>query len=163
MNIRRAVMLAVLGALATTTVAAAAERTTPRVSSGDVVADRQRLMKNNGAQWQEIQAKVKAGNIEGIAANAEAISLHALNVVGLFPEGSLTDKSKAKPEIWQKWTEFQKEATNLHDKALELRNASMAKDADKTQALVKEFGRAACGACHTPFRVPPPQQPPASR
>ena len=24
----------------------------------------------------------------------------------LFPKGSLTDKSKAKPEVWEKWNEF---------------------------------------------------------
>ena len=30
--------------------------------------------------------------------------------------------------------------------------------AELVQAVAKEFGRQACGTCHTPFRVPPPQQ-----
>jgi hypothetical protein len=32
--------------------------------SSDVVADRQRLMKLNGASWADAQAKLKAGNAE---------------------------------------------------------------------------------------------------
>ena len=34
---------------------------------------------------------------------------------------------------------------------------SKAKNAQLTQDIVKDFGRNACGACHTPFRVPPPR------
>jgi cytochrome c556 len=73
----------------------------------------------------------------------------------LFPKGSLTDKSKAKPEIWEKWSEFEGAAKNLETWAVKLRDAATAKDADGTQAIVKDFGRQACGTCHTPFRVPP--------
>jgi cytochrome c556 len=138
---------------------ATAKKTT--IGSGDFVADRQRLMKNVGANWADIQAKVKAGNAEGVAVNAEALSLHAQRIPSLFPEGSLTDKSKAKPDIWQKWPEFQGAAKNLEDRAMRLRDQAMAKDAAAVTATVGAFGREACGACHTPFRVPPPQQQPA--
>ena len=127
------------------------------VISGDPVADRQRVMKNVGANWADIQNKSKANNIEAIAVNAEALALHATRIKGLFPEGSLTDKSKAKPEIWQKWPEFEAAAMNLRTRAEQLRDTAMAKNAAGTQAMVKDFGRLACGACHTPFRVPPKQ------
>jgi len=138
---------------------ATAKKTT--IGSGDFVADRQRLMKNVGANWADIQAKVKAGNAESVAVNAEALSLHAQRIPSLFPEGSLTDKSKAKPDIWQKWPEFQGAAKNLEDRSMRLRDQAMAKDAAAVTATVGTFGREACGACHTPFRVPPPQQQPA--
>lgn len=131
------------------------------IGSGDPVADRQRLMKNNGANWADIQNKVKAGNIEGVAVNAEALALHAQRITLLFPEGSLTDKSKAKPEIWQKWPEFQAAAKNLENRAGTLRDQAVAKDAAAVQTTVTTFGRDACGTCHTPFRVPPLQQQPA--
>jgi cytochrome c556 len=39
--------------------------------------------------------------------------------------------------------------------AEKLRDASRAKDGAAVEALVKEFGPKACGACHTPFRKPP--------
>jgi hypothetical protein len=31
------------------------------------------------------------------------------------------------------------------------------KNGDEVQAIAKDFGRNACGTCHTPFRVPPKQ------
>jgi cytochrome c556 len=136
--------------------------TTPPASmigSGDVVADRQRLMKLNGASWADVQAKLKAGNIEGIAVNAETIALNAMHIPTLFPTGSLTEKSKAKPEIWQKRAEFEAAAKNLQTQAEKLRDTARTKNAAATEAIVKDFGRVTCGGCHTPFRVPPPPPP----
>jgi cytochrome c556 len=127
--------------------------------SGDVVADRQRVMKLQGASWADIQAKAKAGNIEAIAVNAETLAMTARQIPALFPEGSLTDKSKAKPDVWQKWPEFQAAAKNLEAQAEKLRDAARAKNEQLAQDIVKDFGRTACGTCHTPFRQPPPQQP----
>jgi cytochrome c556 len=75
----------------------------------------------------------------------------------MFPEGTLTDKSKAKPEVWQKWPEFEAAAKKMETEAVKLRDASKAKNAQLTQDIVKDFGRNACGSCHTPFRVPPPR------
>ena len=128
-----------------------------KTGSGDVVADRQRVMKLQGASWADIQAKAKAGNIEGIAVNAETIALLAPQIPAMFPEGSLTDKSKAKPEVWQKWAEFEAASKNLETQAAKLRDAARAKNEQLTQDIVKDFGRQACGTCHQPFRVPPKQ------
>ena len=144
----------VIGVLAA--VIAAGCATKPKMGSGDIVADRQRLMKLNGASWADVQAKAKAGQIEAIAVNAETMALNAMHIPSIFPEGSLTDKSKAKPEVWQKWAEFEKAAKNFETEAEKLREAAKAKNAELTQAIVKDFGRNACGTCHTPFRVPPP-------
>lgn len=127
----------------------------PKVGSGDVVADRQRLMKSNGANWKDIQDKAKAGEIEAIAVNAETIAINAMHVPALFPSGTLTEKSNAKPEIWQKRSEFEAAAKNLQTQAEKLRDVARSKDAAGTQAIVKDFGRNTCGACHTPFRKPP--------
>jgi cytochrome c556 len=131
----------------------------PKMGSGDPVADRQRVMKAVGANWADIQAKAKAGNIEGVAVNAENLALLSQQIPSLFPQGSLTDKSKAKPDIWQKWPEFEAAAKNLETQADKLRDAARAKNAQATEGIVKDFGRQACGTCHTPFRQPPPAQP----
>ena len=149
----------VIGGLSLGLVAGCASKSMSRTGSGDVVADRQRLMKLQGASWADIQAKAKAGNIEAIAVNAETLAMTAQQIPALFPEGSLTDKSKAKPEIWQKWPEFEKDAKNLAVEAEKLRDAAKAKNEQLTQQIVKDFGRNACGTCHTPFRQPPPPQP----
>ena len=130
---------------------------TAKPGSGDPVADRQRLMKLNGASWKDVQDKVKAGQIEAVVVNAETMAINAKHIPSLFPEGSLTDKSKAKPEIWQKFAEFEAASKNLETKSEELREAARAKDQAKVEALVKDFGRKACGTCHQPFRQPQQQ------
>jgi len=147
----------VLFAMGLLAVALAAGAQSVQVGSGDVVADRQRLMKLNGASWKDAQDKLKAGNIEAIAVNAETIALNARHIPLLFPQGSLTDKSKAKPEIWQRWGEFEAAAKNLETWATKLRDAAAAKDAQAVETIAKEFGGQACGTCHRPFRVPPPR------
>ena len=132
---------------------AAAQTANPM--GGDPVAGRQRLMKLVGANWADIQAKVKAGNPDAVAVNAETIAVMATHIPALFPAGSATDASNAKPEIWDKWADFQAVAKNLESMAEKLRDASRAKDGAAVEAMVKDFGPKACGACHTPFRTPP--------
>jgi cytochrome c556 len=145
----------VIGGLSLGLLAGCASKSMSKMGSGDVVADRQRLMKSVGANWADIQAKAKAGNIEGIAVNAENLALYAPHIPMYFPEGSGTEKSKAKPEIWQKWPEFQAAAKNLETQSEKLRDAAKSKNEQATQDIVKDFGRNACGTCHTPFRQPP--------
>jgi len=151
----RSMAMIVLVAAAATACTTASPR---MIGSGDVVADRQRVMKLQGAQWMETQNKFKAGNIEGIAVNAEVLAITSLQIPSLFPDGSLTDKSKAKPEIWQRWGEFEASAKNLTIWSERLREAAKAKDNKVVGDVMKDFGRVACGSCHTPFRVPPPKQ-----
>ncbi len=127
------------------------------VGTDDVVFDRQRIMKVQGAMWTDIQNKFKAGNIEAIAPNAEVLAITALQIPTLFPEGSLTEKSKAKPELWQRRDEFNKAAKNLAVWSERLRDASKAKDEKAVADIMKDYGRVSCGSCHTPFRQPPPR------
>src|SRR6185436_307696 len=115
--------------------------------SGDIVADRQRLMKLNGASWADAQAKAKAGQWEAIAVNAETMAINAQHIPSLFPAGSLTDKSKAKPEIWQKWAEFEAASAKMVSESEKLRDAARSKNQAAVEAVMKDFGRNACGAC----------------
>ncbi|MET0851215.1 MAG: cytochrome c [Candidatus Rokuibacteriota bacterium] len=155
--VRRGVVLCGLIAVALAGCAGGEKKTT-MVGSGDIVADRQRLMKLNGASWADAQAKGKAGNFEAIAVNAETMAINAQHIPSMFPQGSLTEKSKAKPEIWQKWPEFEAASRAMVVESEKLRDAARSKDQAAVQAAMQNFGRNACGACHTPFRVPPPQQ-----
>ena len=137
------------------TIGCATVQPTARVGSKDVVADRQRLMQLNNESWKDIQAKAKANDIGAIAVNAETIAVNAMHIPVLFPQGSVAEKSRAKPEIWQKWTEFETDAKNLQMMAEQLRDTAKAKNADATQAIVRDFQKQTCDTCHTPFRAPP--------
>ncbi len=122
------------------------------MSPAEIVAERQRLMKLNGASWQDAQAKIKAGNIEGIAVNAETMAMNAREIPKLFPEGSMTAESKAKPEIWQKWPEFEADAKNFQTMSEKLRDA--AQEQGRRGDRGHHEGVRARGLRHLPHAVP---------
>ena len=47
-------------------------------------------------------------------------------------------------------------AQKMVAESVRLRDARRSKDAAATEAVMKDFGRNACGSCHTPLRVSPP-------
>jgi cytochrome c556 len=154
-TLHRSIMMIVLIAA---TVTACTTGSAPRmVGTGDLVADRQRLMRLQGANLGEIQNKFKAGDIAGIAVNAEVLAITAMQIPSLFPEGSLTDKSNAKPEIWQRWGEFEATAKNLTIWSERLRDAARAKDEKAVADVLKDYGRVTCVSCHDTFRKPLPR------
>ncbi len=129
-----------------------------QMSAGDAIEKRKALMKEQGKAWKDIQDKTKAGDIKGVVPDAEKLAQTSTQITALFPEGSLDpEKSAAKPEIWQKKDEFNAAAKNLQTWAVKLKDTAASGNAEQTQAVVKDFGRQACGTCHQPFRVPPKQ------
>ena len=130
----------------------------PQMSAAEAIEKRKALMKEQGAAWRNVQDKAKAGQIQAIVPDAEKLVQTAKQIPALFPEGSLDPaKSAAKPEIWQKKSEFDAAAKNLESWSMKLKDTAATGNAEQTQALVKDFGRQACGTCHQPFRVPPKQ------
>jgi cytochrome c556 len=129
----------------------------------DVVAERQELMKNSGGNFKDMRLKAKAGQFDRMTINAQTIAINARHIPMLFPEGSLgrpEQKSRAKPEIWQKWSEFTTDAKDVHDAAMKI--VDLTKDADKKEVKVsqedvdqalKNLGEA-CKSCHKEFRKP---------
>ena len=144
----------VLGSLAALVAVGCA--TMQQMAPEEALAERQKLMKANGAAWKGVQDKTKAGKIADAAADADILAQNAKKIPALFPPGSLVGKTAAKPEIWQKWPEFEAAAKNMETEATRLRDTAKTDNKAATEVLVKDFGRKACGACHTPFRVPPP-------
>jgi cytochrome c556 len=129
-----------------------------QMSATDAIEKRKALMKEQGAAWKNIQDKTKAGQIQAVVPDAEKLLQTSTQIPTLFPEGSLDpEKSAAKPEIWQKRAEFDAAAKNLETWAMKLKDSAQANNAEQTEAIVKDFGRQACGTCHQPFRVPPKQ------
>jgi len=149
----------VLGGLAAVIAVGCATAQTAKMTPAETVAERQKLMKANGAAWKNVQANTKAGNIAAVVADADALSQNAKKIPPLFPQGSMTADSKAKPEVWQKWADFEAAAKTMETEAAKLRDTAKSGDKAATEALVKGFGGKACGTCHQPFRVPPPPAP----
>jgi cytochrome c556 len=113
---------------------------------------RQALMKNNSENAKAIKAAVEAKDYATVEAKARDIMGNADKIVGLFPKGSDTGKTKATAAIWEKSDDFAKAAKNLGKAASELAAAAKAKDDAEIGVKVKALGDA-CGSCHKAFRA----------
>jgi cytochrome c556 len=109
-------------------------------------------MKSNSADAKAIKAAVEAKDYATVEAKAKDIMGNADKIVGFFPKGSDTGKTKAKPEIWEKSDEFAKDAKNLSKAAGELAAAAKAGNDAEVGVKVKALG-GACNTCHKQFRA----------
>jgi cytochrome c556 len=113
---------------------------------------RQALMKSNSADAKAIKAAVEAKDYATIETKAKEIMANGDKIVGLFPKGSDTGKTKATAAIWDKPDDFAKNAKSLSKAASELADAAKAKDDAAIAVKVKALGEV-CGNCHKTFRA----------
>ncbi|MGH7311522.1 MAG: c-type cytochrome [Candidatus Rokuibacteriota bacterium] len=141
--------------VASTAVVVGCAATKSMLGMGDPIAERQQLMKDQGAAMKSMQDKVKAGQHQAIGPEAQKLVDTAKRIPGLFPQGSLDPKtSRAKPEIWPKWSEFQANAKTLETKATNLAAMSRTGTAEATAAAIGDLGKTTCTHCHNSFRGP---------
>lgn len=118
-----------------------------------VVKERMDLMDSQKDAMKVIGNMVK-GKTPFDAEEAAKASSHieetAKKIPELFPEGSDGHPSEAKPEIWEKWDEFESDAEGLDAAASELTTALEA-GADDWKAKFKGVVDA-CKTCHKSFR-----------
>lgn len=143
----RFALLVSLGFLLIATVALAHEEAT------GVVKERMDLMDSQKDAMKVIGNMVK-GKTRFDAAEAAKASAHVEETAGkipeLFPEGSNEHPSEAKPEIWEKWDEFEGDAEALGVAAADLTTALDGGD-DGWKAKFKGVVDA-CKTCHKSFR-----------
>jgi len=126
-----------------------------QMSTEEAIKKRQALMKEQGAAMKSIQDKSKAGQVREIVPDAEKLVTTAKQIPPLFPKDSLDpNTSRAKPEIWQKWSEFEGHAKTLEVRAAKLADVAKTGNAEATNAAIADVGKPVCGACHTTFRGP---------
>ena len=87
-----------------------------------------------------------------IVGNAEAVVQLSKGLLVLFPEGSGGGESRAKPEIWSNWPDFESKAKALETAAPGLVPAAKSGDVEQIKAAVGAAG-AACGGCHKQYRA----------
>jgi cytochrome c556 len=121
-------------------------------AQADVIEKRQALMKSNAAAAKAITNAAKEKDYATIETKAKVIMGNMDKVLDLFPKRSTKGKTKAKPEIWEKWDEFSKNPAKVKKAADELEAAAKAKDDAAVGVKVKELG-AACSNCHNAFRA----------
>ena len=144
---------ALLGLVTLAVIGCATARST--MKPDEAIAARQELMKEQGAAMRGIQEKMKAGQHQAIGAEAEKLAATAKRIPALFPPNSVNPQtSRAKPEIWQKWADFEGYAKSLDSQATKLAQSSKTAPAAEITTTVQNLGRTTCGACHDAFRGP---------
>ena len=122
-------------------------------SQGFAQADkRQALMKDQGAAAKAIKGAVEAKDYATIETKAKDLMGSSERIVGLFPAGSNTGKTKALPAIWEKPDDFAKHAKALGKASGELAAAAKTGDDAAVTTKVKAVGDA-CTACHKAYRA----------
>ena len=126
---------------------------------GDPVKERVALMKeiSNANKTLGAYAKSGKGSMKNVKAAAQKISANAVKFVALFPKGTdnkaMEGKTRAKPEIWAKWAEFEKHGMGLKAAADKVASAN---DDAAMKAAAAAMGKS-CGGCHKAFRGPKPK------
>lgn len=118
------------------------------MTSDELVAARQAAMKQNGMTLRG------AAQLSGADAVAVATTLlqNFTNLPALFKEGSVTDKSKALPAVWENWDDFKGRFDADAATAQLMLAAAMAGDTAGYVAAVDEIGKS-CGGCHMTYRA----------
>lgn len=122
-----------------------------------ITKQRSDAMKQNGGNMKKLGAAVKAGDNVAAAAAAAAINAVASQIPALYPKGSGTGETRAKPEIWQNFADFRAKAN-----ALESASAKVVADANggnlgsDPKAVLGSIGKT-CAACHKAYRAPKPE------
>jgi cytochrome c556 len=121
-------------------------------AQAEVSEKRQKLMKSNGEATKAIKAAAEAKDYVTIEVKAKDIMANGDKILDFFPKGSMQGKTKAKPEIWEKWDDFSKQPAEVKKAASELAAAAKANDDAAITVKVKALGDA-CASCHKSFRA----------
>ncbi len=132
-------------------------------SSGKVIKERQALMQSNNKSFKVIKAFAKSGKGSAGAVRDAAVTLtwNAGKIPGLFVKGtSLKDgvgQTRAKPEIWVNWADFEAAGGKLKAAVANLGKVAAVGDVAAIKVAAGASGKS-CGGCHKPFRGPKPKK-----
>lgn len=143
---KRALAGAVLFGVATVTPAQALE-------PGETIYARKAMMWSMGAHMAGIKAGMAAKNGKLVAAHAKAIAALAPAFVKMFPKGTETGDTRAKPEIWQQMDKFMAAGKVLQTEAGALAQVAEGGDMAKVGPQFGKMAKLGCGGCHKPFRA----------
>lgn len=103
------------------------------------------------------RAKSRLGKAADMELRASALAGQSKRLMRFFPKGTSpadgVGKTRAKPVIWAKWSEFEAAAANLGRLAGVLEKAAATGDKAKIKTALTAMGKQGCGGCHKTFRA----------
>jgi cytochrome c556 len=115
------------------------------------IKDRIELMEQVGDSAKTINDALKAGKPADTAAPADQIAAAVPKLLKLFPPGSESPDSRAKPAIWTSQDEFDAYFGYLEKEAKGV--AAAARSGGDVKAASRKLYKT-CKSCHTKFRQP---------
>ena len=119
----------------------------------EIVKRRLLMESNNDAVVKALVKAVKEKEFAEIQVKVKGVMENMDKLLDLFPKGSISEKSRAKAEIWEKWDEFSKNPGIVKKAAQALADAAKAKNEAEVDVKLKALGDA-CNDCHRNFRGP---------
>ncbi|MCO6420030.1 cytochrome c [Siccirubricoccus sp. KC 17139] len=124
------------------------------LAQGNVIAERREGLKRMGAHMDAIKPVAEArGDVRTLVPRLDDMLTFFRGLPNLFPPGSGTGDTKARPEIWQNFADFQTLDARLVGQLETLRTAAAAGDAAAFAAAYQVTGAQYCGACHRNYRA----------
>ena len=123
--------------------------------SESIIKYRKSVMKAVGGHMSALFSVVQGGLTEFhdlLVPNAHAIHESAKNLVRMFPKGTHSGRTRAKPEIWSEWEQFNKAALEMEQtsaKLVSLVEAGKFNEFDKNLRHLSQ----SCKGCHKIFRA----------
>ena len=118
------------------------------------VLERVDAMDQLAVAMKEVQGLINSKDgLVAIQTEAEGMRKIGESLPDLFPDGSGTGKTNAKPEIWERWAEFNLKARNLAEAAEALGQRAAAMDSPGVSEQYRALDRV-CTDCHDAFRRP---------
>ena len=119
----------------------------------DAQKARKALMKTISKTNKAMKAASKKGDMAAVEKNAAKLATEFAKIPNpcLFLKGSAKG-SRSKAAVWDNWSDFEAKAKTSHKLAKAVASQAKMGHTSETGALVKAFGKEACGSCHKPYR-----------
>lgn len=118
----------------------------------DVIKARKDGFQGNRSDMGAIKGIIDKGEpVAGVVAPAQRMVAFSARIPTLFPPGSDTGDTKAKPAIWSNKADFEAKAKDFGAAAQKLAELAQAGDAAGVKAQFGVVGKT-CGACHDSYR-----------
>lgn len=133
-----------------------AQQSAHAVEADDAITYRKEVMEALGAHTSGVAliAQGKINDPKALAAHADMLARSAGLALAAFKDnttGKGKEKTEAKPEIWAKWPEFEKDMKALEAQAQKLASAAASGGAKGALAELPALSKT-CKTCHESFR-----------
>ena len=106
---------------------------------------------NSGPMGQMLKGEAPFDDEAFIRHARDLATAARLDLLAAFPEGSISDDSDAREEIWFDWEDFEQKFVDFRAAAAGLGEAADAGDVEATKAAFGELGKT-CKACHKAYK-----------